>query len=693
MKQLYDAFLTKQDLFKNKFENLGTYIEDAINEFKGIEDNSKKYEDVFTQEVLAKAKYLKGKEYSDIHTYSLSLSDLKSGISEYIDYLKSNNKNDSNKKLIDGANILLNAIKILQTKKLKDNQIPEGKTEKDVKDGAKLTLYQGLKEILKSPSRELDYKLPEINDYTNNNENISESLKATFVKGNVLLKTAEGTLETRYRSTESIPEKISKQPRGGYNSYKININGQDYFFLCHGIWTPETNVKLYKNQHNVEVELNKKLRYQTTSDFDLDFNISESNSMLFESENYKKPGTIISRLQYDLKDRNTLTILNNPQHPLYQLANGKRNISRAFYVLTGNTIIKNDELTVETESELMKWYYGKNIDCEKIKLFAYYLVDNKIPMPMSIDNFKSTYSKFENEIKMENIMITDCQSINKTKYRIVATKLDKFAPEEETEKENPEYNLYSAFQLFKESIENKTGVKVNLITPDEISKLKYNVKVNAKAWIHNGEIYINTSKASLKDGFHEYCHILLAYFRKKISEDEKYGEDYYYTFLDEFAKTKKAEEYIEEKQKIYENLSRYDILEEMFCDAYGQFILKTKNNINSIDELVDVINSQFKFTVSGENLDKINGNKLTSLFKEGLHIISEEASNFTQNEFISSFVRTINQVYQKNTSTNILFGEPIDFSIERKITNLISELIENGKNNDFSGNYITEKCN
>ena len=65
------------------------------------------------------------------------------------------------------------------------------------------------------------------------------------------------------------------------------------------------------------------------------------------------------------------------------------------------------------------------------------------------------------------------------------------------------------------------GVKLNIITnehAEELSKASER-DMSAKAFIMNGEIYVNKDLANAEDLFHEYTHILLGYLKNNKDEN------------------------------------------------------------------------------------------------------------------------------------------------------------------------------
>jgi len=73
---------------------------------------------------------------------------------------------------------------------------------------------------------------------------------------------------------------------------------------------------------------------------------------------------------------------------------------------------------------------------------------------------------------------------------------------------------------------------MNIITNEEAEKLSgaKERELTAKAFIMNGEIYINKDLANPYDLFHEYSHILLAYLKNNKDENIR---NIYYKLLEE----------------------------------------------------------------------------------------------------------------------------------------------------------------
>ena len=88
-----------------------------------------------------------------------------------------------------------------------------------------------------------------------------------------------------------------------------------------------------------------------------------------------------------------------------------------------------------------------------------------------------------------------------------------------------------------------------------------------KAFIKNGEVYINSDLARIEDAFHEYAHLFLGAL--KANPDFR---DNYLAFIDKVLSTKKGQDAFNRKKKKFSNLSDFDIAEETVADLYGDFM-------------------------------------------------------------------------------------------------------------------------
>lgn len=133
-------------------------------------------------------------------------------------------------------------------------------------------------------------------------------------------------------------------------------------------------------------------------------------------------------------------------------------------------------------------------------------------------------------------------------------------------------NLDSAINYF-----NKTfGISIKSITRSELelmskeNNLGLENKLNiVKAFVYNGEIYINTSNANAQDLFHELSHIFLGIL--KVKDFQAYQE-----IINSFVKHKDYQYQYNAHKQTYKHYSEQDVMEEVVADMIAEEMFKAK---------------------------------------------------------------------------------------------------------------------
>lgn len=148
---------------------------------------------------------------------------------------------------------------------------------------------------------------------------------------------------------------------------------------------------------------------------------------------------------------------------------------------------------------------------------------------------------------------------------------------------------------------------VKIITESDFKDLPKDINKDAKGFIYNGIIYINATKAELSDLSHELGHLILGMIKSNnISQ--------YLTLIEKLGSMDEIRRAVNEKRqnKHYEFLAEEDIVEEVFVDLLGQFIVRNNKNLGFVGNSVnDIANDAIeKF---GSSMIKFN--TLQDLFR------------------------------------------------------------------------------
>lgn len=150
-------------------------------------------------------------------------------------------------------------------------------------------------------------------------------------------------------------------------------------------------------------------------------------------------------------------------------------------------------------------------------------------------------------------------------------------------KRTPIISLMSAIDKV---LTDKFGVTVNMQTSEEIVKNFPDVDANtSKAFIRDGQIYVNTTIAQSTDLLHEYTHLILGILK---SDPKLRGN--YEQLMDIVSKTNEGKNMIRRLRSRYETLSEMDLMEEAFAKLFSNHIMGTLNT-----ELNQIFQEQEKF--------------------------------------------------------------------------------------------------
>lgn len=171
------------------------------------------------------------------------------------------------------------------------------------------------------------------------------------------------------------------------------------------------------------------------------------------------------------------------------------------------------------------------------------------------------------------------------------------------------------------------GIQINTITSAAIARhpdLRTRVHpYNAKGFIYNGEIYINTDIATIDTPVHELLHILMG--SMKFSNPEMYYK---------LISTAQGFNNLEELSKEYESMSMPDLLEEAFI---GELAKALTNQDNQLDILEAKDLNEIIYHVD-RSLDSIlSGDYTVKTVAERYSMTIKELSRLTNSDLLNTF--------------------------------------------------------
>ena len=193
---------------------------------------------------------------------------------------------------------------------------------------------------------------------------------------------------------------------------------------------------------------------------------------------------------------------------------------------------------------------------------------------------------------------------------------------------------FAAIQTFFSNL----GVKVNFVNEFDKDLFNFEISTNAKAFVRNGEIYINMSAASPADLAHEYLHLILGALRVQ-------NIDAYIALMEQFSTYNRIREVKESIKKTYPNLADTDLNEEAFVRVFGDYINGNISQELDFNRLTDISKSIFNnFKGDTRDLYSTNADLAFTQFCDQIKELVSKKSNsgfLTQNNKVRAAINFI----------------------------------------------------
>lgn len=488
-------------------------------------------------------------------------------------------------------------------------------------------------------------------------------LSFNSVKGNkVIFNSKQKTIFEKYEIGYDTISKFTIVVED-YKGYKIYKQSEKEYYLSRGYLTENSYSNKYESIEDVKKSIDDKIENQDirTNNF-IDFKLKRcitdndgnriyadnlDNSTIYTNQSFT-PGSIIEVIDVPL---NAKTKFYNGEYNLfdYRMKNvtiiNFRNIVNSWNEVSENlknTIIKQ----IDTPEKVTIFIYKLN------ELFGYVRNDESI---QEILNIIETAPKKFYYIDSKN------KSTQRGKFRYSIILTDKNTVEEY--KQNKRIPILKLMEAIQTVLGNK-GVNVNMLTSNEIQEKFPDIDVNTdRAFIKDGEIYINTTIAKSSDLLHEYTHLILGLL--KIDRNLRGN---YENLLNYVVSTSKGKELFKSLKDIYTESSEMDIREEVFVKLFSSYVMR-----NLDPEVKQIFKANKKFLE--EATSSIFDTNTEEIYAKSL----EEA-----------FMRFNSEVYAllSDSSNEINFNET---KTSRKYSNWISKQIQ--EYNTTNKNGIKENCN
>jgi len=119
------------------------------------------------------------------------------------------------------------------------------------------------------------------------------------------------------------------------------------------------------------------------------------------------------------------------------------------------------------------------------------------------------------------------------------------------------------------------GIKVNIETSNNIKELFGDIDTNTtRAFIRDGQIYLNSTLCKATDLLHEYTHLILGMLRADEATRSNYESLLLRTMSSKTAEVTNA---LNKVLETYPNISQMDAYEEVFANLFSKYLVD--NNI------------------------------------------------------------------------------------------------------------------
>lgn len=413
--------------------------------------------------------------------------------------------------------------------------------------------------------------------YTIFNELISKDKKyqyeiSNLSKDGLILKWKFPTLKSKYGISYSEIKSfdIEEQDYKGYKIYSFNRDGKRIYLFSKTYLTEDSlsykdfdavdSIKKYIDERVLNEKLNSDSYYQFNLRSKSDSGVLDSTEYIYNITNSKtklKPKTIFEVLNFHI-DAGT-KILDAEK----KLITDKEKTLSDFH-----NYIRNLNISDETKTLLIEDLNN----AEKAVLFIYKLNELYGFDRENESQILDVLNSINESVKQDRVSYFVNSKTNTSDYTLIPTNPTII----EEYKENQQIPIIQTLQAFKAILNNKFGVNINLLTASQISESIPSSLVDpntAKAFILNGEIYINITIASGEDLLHEYSHIILGVLKSNPQLRSKYQE-----LLENV--WNRASNY--DKKVITETYSKFsskmDMREELFVKKFSEYLMKRRTS-------------------------------------------------------------------------------------------------------------------
>lgn len=527
-----------------------------------------------------------------------------------------------------------------------------------------------LQGLLKATGTPIRYKAKKINKNTLEMESMYPTIRSVYRLGYDTV--------SQFNEVETV---------NGYTIYAGAVKGAQAFFFTKGILTPESYGVAYHTieeaREAIATKVSKEI-LKNSSLFDLKTRIKRGELTTREGSTFTSYGFIPSKsiitsidMVVSTEGKDNLGMLNNE------------------YLLLDKTFqdfqdyINNLSVGVDVKEFILN-----NIDTpEKAAIFLSEVnqrmnfkgEDGKLHYDRENgDTFRAIVTDIKNAPVKYYYIKSSIQTKSEGQRRYYFIETDKTTTQ--AARTSPRIPIVKFLETLAATMQNKFGVPVHVVSnediieatdPETIAKLQaiegrtqaeeemLNMATNlqgleldstVKAFIYNGEVYINSSTANIQDSFHEYAHLILGVLKANPETRQVYID-----LLQRALNTEYAAQAIERKRKLYPNRAYYDLAEEVFADMYGAHMNK---------------NLPYELNTLFEDSKELKANENNIFDLKDTDKPLKEYSGTTMKSFWTRFNRDVALTLKDNPS--FIKGNG-DIQMQRRKANWLEKQLRDGK--------------
>lgn len=471
---------------------------------------------------------------------------------------------------------------------------------------------------------------------------------------NLEFKSSPRTIEDKYGvayETINAMEIVDTNAKNsGYKIFKQKEEDKVYYYPTRYYLTESSITNRFETKEEAEKDILEHIKQQdlvTHTTINITLGKNKSNM-------YIPVGTIMEVLDLDI-DKNSDIIVGSQ---LFKTGNTYKDFEK---------LINSFSIT-EVLKERIKKYI---VNPDQVFGFLYELGKYSEVTPESvnaaIDAIRYANKKYYYVEKVKKAAEDDNGNIYE--YTLIETQPNRL----ETYRKRKNYPVRRLLSTMQHVFGEKHNIQVNLLNSDEIQEQFQDIQGNVKAFIRDGNIYINMDAATSQDLLHEYIHLLLGALKTNPNTRKAYED-----LLFMFANTKDGDNAIKYIRDSYPNISEMDLREEAFAKKFSNYLRGKMTN-----DALFVENSKYrKGTLSD------NSNKILDLVKEGTRTIFDLEGSYDLRDIYNKSIQEIFGRFSYDISNKLKEDTGLDFSSTletRKKTNWINAKI--------ASNEIKEDCN